>query len=296
MPIVKIIELYPHDWPPTFAKWTKHRECDTLLIINSTGYLVEVLDVTTMNSIPADSISGDWERLYYYNLTGIESIIVAHQFVEVFYTISISACETNDCDDNNSLINAGQTEIPYNELNDDCNSATADDDIDMDGFGIESDCNDENPFVNPDETEIVYNGLDDDCDIYTLDDDLDQDGFGIADDCNDDDPNISPNAIEIPNNGIDENCDGNDFLTTIHLIGNTSISIYPNPVSDVLYVVSSNPTKSFKILLYDGKGKIVLPHNHSRTLYLGDLLPGLYVLQIIDPEDQSQIFEKIIIQ
>ena len=98
------------------------------------------------------------------------------------------------------------TEIPYNGIDDDCNTATLDDDLDQDGFAQADDCDDNNPNINPDQSEEPYNGIDDDCNTATLDDDLDQDGFAKADDCDDNNPNINPNQSEEPYNGIDDDC------------------------------------------------------------------------------------------
>ena len=50
-----------------------------------------------------------------------------------------------DCDDNNALVNASATEIPYNGIDDDCNPTTKDDDLDGDGFTLANDCDDNNP-------------------------------------------------------------------------------------------------------------------------------------------------------
>ncbi len=114
--------------------------------------------------------------------------------------------ESVDCDDENASINPGQSEIPYNGLDDDCNDATLDDDLDQDGFAFANDCDDNNPDINPNQIEIPYNGLDDDCNVSTLDDDLDQDGFAVADDCDDSSASINPNQVEIPYNGLDDDC------------------------------------------------------------------------------------------
>jgi len=61
------------------------------------------------------------------------------------------------------------TEIPYNGLDDDCDAATADDDLDGDGFVLADDCDDNNAAVNPGQTEIINNGIDDDCNGATFD-------------------------------------------------------------------------------------------------------------------------------
>ncbi len=69
-----------------------------------------------------------------------------------------------DCDDTNTMVNPNAMEIPYDELDNDCNVATPNDDLDEDGFLLAEDCNDENPNINPDAEEIANNGIDEDCD------------------------------------------------------------------------------------------------------------------------------------
>jgi len=73
-----------------------------------------------------------------------------------------------DCDDSNPNVNPDQTEEPYNGIDDDCNSATLDDDLDQDGFLIANDCDDNNADINPDGLEIPNNGIDEDCDGMDL--------------------------------------------------------------------------------------------------------------------------------
>lgn len=138
----------------------------------------------------------------------------------------------SDCDDNNSEISPGVNEAPYNGIDDDCNSATPDDDLDGDGYLLAEDCDDNDAAINPGTPEIC-DGLDNNCndeadeglqfDTYYMDSDLD--GYGdestameacsqpfqsttLGGDCDDTDAAINPDAAEIPNNDIDENCDG----------------------------------------------------------------------------------------
>jgi hypothetical protein len=113
-----------------------------------------------------------------------------------------------DCDDTRADVNPGATEIHYNGLDDDCNAATPDDDLDNDGYNGAEDCDDSRSDVNPGMPETPYNGLDDDCNAATADDDLDSDGFGIADDCDDTSASTYPGATEQCGDGIDQSCDG----------------------------------------------------------------------------------------
>jgi hypothetical protein len=113
-----------------------------------------------------------------------------------------------DCDDTDSSVNPGATEIVYNGKDDDCNAATLDDDLDSDGYDHNADCNDNNPAVHPGATEVIYNGIDDDCNAATLDDDLDSDGYDHNADCNDNNPAVCPGCAENCSDGLDNDCDG----------------------------------------------------------------------------------------
>ena len=73
-----------------------------------------------------------------------------------------------DCTDDNDQVNPGQVEVVYNGLDDDCNTATLDDDLDQDGFALADDCDDTNTNINPDAEEIPNNGIDEDCDGMDL--------------------------------------------------------------------------------------------------------------------------------
>jgi hypothetical protein len=114
----------------------------------------------------------------------------------------------DDCDDSRADVNPGAAETPYNGLDDDCDAATPDDDLDNDGYGLGEDCDEQRADVNPGMPETPYNGLDDDCNAATLDDDLDLDGFGHQDDCDDTDSATHPGAFDVCGDGIDNSCDG----------------------------------------------------------------------------------------
>ncbi|MCB9765658.1 MAG: hypothetical protein H6739_38145 [Alphaproteobacteria bacterium] len=67
------------------------------------------------------------------------------------------AVEGGDCDDSLASISPGRSEQPYNGLDDDCDEATPDDDLDADGYGLDEDCDDQDPSITP-ETEVVWEG------------------------------------------------------------------------------------------------------------------------------------------
>jgi hypothetical protein len=70
----------------------------------------------------------------------------------------------SDCNDENAQIHPAQEEIIYNGLDDECDSTSLDDDLDMDGFLLQNDCNDQAADIYPGAFEIPDNGIDEDCD------------------------------------------------------------------------------------------------------------------------------------
>jgi hypothetical protein len=78
-----------------------------------------------------------------------------------------TSCVGEDCDDNNSAVNPGEDEIPYDGLNNDCDSATVDDDLDGDGYLVAVDCDDTDEEIHPGAEEVCTDGVDNDCDQKT---------------------------------------------------------------------------------------------------------------------------------
>ncbi len=143
-----------------------------------------------------------------------------------------------DCDDSNPLVHPNAQEVPYDGLDNDCDEATLDDDLDQDGYGVldedgmyvGTDCEDLNAAINPGVDEVC-DGIDNDCDgtadqdavdALTFYYDVDGDGYGDDDtwiqacegnddvvldagDCNDLDILINPAAAEVCD-GLDNDC------------------------------------------------------------------------------------------
>jgi len=123
-------------------------------------------------------------------------------------------CLGTDCNDEDSQVNPGTAEVPYDGVDNDCDTSTLDDDLDGDGFDHDLDCNDNDQDINPDAEEICEDGIDQDCDGSDADCeciDADQDGhpdIGCGgDDCDDSNPQVNPDQQELCGNGIDDDCD-----------------------------------------------------------------------------------------
>ena len=122
-----------------------------------------------------------------------------------------------DCNDNNPIINPGNTELPYNGVDDDCNPGTKDDDLDGDKVTRASDCDDNDSTISSNKK-------------YFRDNDGDNYGIGLSVlfcevvapfgyannnlDCNDYSKNVFPGALEVCGDGIDQDCNGLDIVCT----------------------------------------------------------------------------------
>jgi hypothetical protein len=120
----------------------------------------------------------------------------------------LDVCGGTDCDDSDSAINPGATEV-CDEADNNCDGSI-DEGFDGDGDGYAScvDCDDTNPAINPGAADIC-DGLDNNCDGFQSPTDVDADGDGVpvcANDCDDDNANTYPGAPELCD-GNDNNCD-----------------------------------------------------------------------------------------
>jgi MYXO-CTERM domain-containing protein len=96
-----------------------------------------------------------------------------------------SGCGDEDCDDYNASIFPGASEVPYDNIDQDCDGEDLKD-LDSDGYdggAYGDDCDDTDAAIHPDAAENCNNGIDDNCNGIA---DQYDDECGAGDDDDDD--------------------------------------------------------------------------------------------------------------
>jgi len=261
-----------------------------------------LVDITYFNQV--DSIIGDVKFRWNESLADCEALCRLLDSGYIGGSVSISSNEVG-CSSIEEISDGGCAPIGT--------------DNDGDGVTIEDgDCDDTNENIYPGATEIC-DDIDNDCDgqideglpLFKYFEDMDGDEYGsevsieICDetapagytlqegDCDDSNAAINPEGIEIPNNDIDEDCDGMDEISSTHDLANSSVSIYPNPAIDLIYIETSN-LDNYTIDLFDINGKSLINTSNKKQINVGHLLMGTYILQITDIESGERAIERIV--
>lgn len=124
--------------------------------------------------------------------------------------------------------------------------------------------------------------------------DEDQDGYYGIVDCDDTNADIHPLAVEIPDNGIDEDCNGSDLVTGIIDLSGMGISIYPNPVSETLFI-TYDPQIEMRITILDITGQMIYSQKGIRAVDVSAFPNGLYVVKADSPLGIYQIISKVMV-
>ena len=185
-----------------------------------------------------------------------------------------------DCQDGDPTVNPGVPEVPYDGIDNDCDPATLDDDLDQDGFGIDEDCDDDFASINPYASDFVGDNIDQNCDGV---DGVDFDGDTYAsiisggDDCDDTDPTTHPGAEEIWYDGVDQQCDGvvddddqdGDGFDLVDDCDDTDAEVNPLAVEDNTNGIDDNCSGTA-----DDFGLTLTPDSAGLTLEVSDYMPN----------------------
>ena len=220
-----------------------------------------------------------------------------------------------DCDDSNEAVNPESVEI-CDSADNNCDGQideglifeTYYTDNDNDGFGtgegfqdcnqplqavsMAGDCDDNDPTINPNATDIPNNDIDEDCDGVIAIIDLDNDVFNSDEDCDDSNPDINPDAIEISGNGIDEDCDGIDGGSAVHNLEGLTVTIFPNPVDELLTIETNHTQLSYELLTLSGE--LIMKNQLGSQIYLKEIPAGFYLLKILSKEESNYFVHKLV--
>ena len=235
-----VVSGYFYADPDNFAYGSEYNpEVFVKIYVTSNGWANIAYNHVTVDNVDvysANEYNGNFEQ---YGNTCLEDRLIEHQYTGVKITDCPDTSENDDsdgdgyteiegdCDDSDSNIHPGATEICGDGIDQDCDGVDLtcpvdpnDTDNDQDGYTEnEGDCDDTDSDVYPGAKEICGDGIDQDCDgkDEACDDDIDDDNDGYTEnegDCNDNDANINPDAVEICGDGIDQDCDGVDQVCT----------------------------------------------------------------------------------
>lgn len=88
---------------------------------------------------------------------------------------------------------------------------------------------------------------------------------------------------------------GSAALTSFDEIQPLTLSVYPNPANDILFINITDDSETLWMTLYDMQGRIVRRCPYTHSLSTAELPCGLYLLRINDSNNGRQTTTKIII-
>jgi hypothetical protein len=77
--------------------------------------------------------------------------------------------------------------------------------------------------------------------------------------------------------------------TNVTDINNSFINVYPNPVSDVIYIKSNYPVKSIKI--YNQLGELITEKPKGNQVDIAQHISGIYFCKVSDEDGNTSVFK-----
>lgn len=162
-----------------------------------------------------------------------------------------------------------------------------DDTIDTDADGIPDGCDNCPTDANVTQEDFDNDGVGNPCDVCLGDDSIgDSDGDGICDDFD-----ICPGFNDFDDSDGDGIPDGCDDPLSVHEVTLSQISIYPNPVSETIFISTTQILES--VQLYNILGKEVYSTRHSNIIDVSHYKQGLYLLKV--KTNKGNTIKKILI-
>lgn len=87
---------------------------------------------------------------------------------------------------------------------------------------------------------------------------------------------------------------GEDLVTSIHELVNTTVSIYPNPAKDFINAIFENQI-NFQISLHNLQGVLMQKSTNDNHLDLQHLSSGIYLLDIEELASGKRVIERIVV-
>lgn len=81
------------------------------------------------------------------------------------------------------------------------------------------------------------------------------------------------------------------YASTNNYVNNClSVSVFPNPASDLINIVKNTSDKNNRVLIYDMRGRLLIQQQFQQlktNINISDLSPGVYIIQVENNEEVS---------
>ncbi len=102
------------------------------------------------------------------------------------------------------------------------------------------------------------------------------------------------NNLDELNNSNNSDCITlNVTLSTEDRLSRNQLNVYPNPIENTIHIQAENGVKINKIVLYNSSGIQLKETNGTEELNVQDLPSGLYILKVMNEQNQTSVFKLV---